>query len=331
MKTKILNNYITKRALFALSLVALPFATSLNAADFDTNGEEVTFSDVVEESGNINIFAGKLTMNNSSLGSSSGGRFNMSIGDSSSWSTLHMNDTTAYFNTINFGGYMNSAKFINSNIFVDNAVEASATDFDQIEIHGGVFKAPSIVKPYSSGSTGSTSILITDGAYADFSVIDIASLTIENSTWRSFDNTVDTLYLKGNVVLDLYWADEYISNSMCLFADTVVIEDNASVTFKVGFGDLMVADIMEMEEYVNDGYVDFDFLQFFIFNTVVGNGTSDEFLVLVDSSDSYTWTVTDMGDGVFRMSDFALIPEPSTYAAIFGALALALAIYRRRK
>ena len=33
----------------------------------------------------------------------------------------------------------------------------------------------------------------------------------------------------------------------------------------------------------------------------------------------------------FRVSSLEPIPEPSTYAAIFGALALAVAVYRRRK
>ena len=33
----------------------------------------------------------------------------------------------------------------------------------------------------------------------------------------------------------------------------------------------------------------------------------------------------------FRVTSLEPIPEPSTYAAIFGALALAIAVYRRRK
>ena len=46
--------------------------------------------------------------------------------------------------------------------------------------------------------------------------------------------------------------------------------------------------------------------------------------------DLYEGTFLENGDGVFAIT-FVLIPEPSTYAAIFGLLALALAVYRRRK
>jgi len=44
----------------------------------------------------------------------------------------------------------------------------------------------------------------------------------------------------------------------------------------------------------------------------------------------YEGTFIESEDGVFAIT-FVLIPEPSTYAAIFGLLALALAVYRRRK
>jgi len=46
--------------------------------------------------------------------------------------------------------------------------------------------------------------------------------------------------------------------------------------------------------------------------------------------DLYEGTFFENGSGVFAI-EFVLIPEPSTYAAIFGILALALAAYRRRK
>jgi len=46
--------------------------------------------------------------------------------------------------------------------------------------------------------------------------------------------------------------------------------------------------------------------------------------------DLYEGTFVEDTSGVFSIV-FVLIPEPSTYAAIFGLLALALAVYRRRK
>ena len=52
----------------------------------------------------------------------------------------------------------------------------------------------------------------------------------------------------------------------------------------------------------------------------------------VASSYNYTATVTNEDFTIgFRVSSLNPIPEPSTYAAIFGALALAIVAYRRRK
>jgi len=55
---------------------------------------------------------------------------------------------------------------------------------------------------------------------------------------------------------------------------------------------------------------------------------------LSDNNGTYIWDNTYLGGEtgyLCKIDNIRLIPEPSTYAAIFGVLALGLAIYRRRK
>ena len=49
------------------------------------------------------------------------------------------------------------------------------------------------------------------------------------------------------------------------------------------------------------------------------------------ASGNSSWNVEDLGGNTYRLYDLQVIPESGTYAAIFGALALAVAAYRRRK
>ena len=75
----------------------------------------------------------------------------------------------------------------------------------------------------------------------------------------------------------------------------------------------------------------------FVFDTddaiIVGSGEKDNinYIVLGQNKDGSTWDISDNGDGTYTITNINVVPEPATYAAIFGALALALAIYRRRK
>ena len=74
------------------------------------------------------------------------------------------------------------------------------------------------------------------------------------------------------------------------------------------------------------------------------DGSMNSYLqAIVDSEDNGKYEYIDKASGKYYFAKFAAedgagefsvmfsVPEPSTWAAIFGALALAFAIYRRRK
>ncbi|MDY6068643.1 MAG: PEP-CTERM sorting domain-containing protein, partial [Opitutales bacterium] len=74
------------------------------------------------------------------------------------------------------------------------------------------------------------------------------------------------------------------------------------------------------------------------------DGSMNSYLqAIVDSEDNGKYKYIDKASGKYYFAKFAAedatgefsvmfsVPEPSTWAAIFGALALAFAIYRRRK
>ena len=66
-------------------------------------------------------------------------------------------------------------------------------------------------------------------------------------------------------------------------------------------------------------------------NTIIANyaSMSEDLITVIkaNESDSYEF----VADGLPLKLVYTVVPEPATYAAIFGALALALAAYRRRK
>ena len=63
------------------------------------------------------------------------------------------------------------------------------------------------------------------------------------------------------------------------------------------------------------------------------DGGSDLFAVYYNGTrlDDSAWTLSGGADGLWVNVDGTFVPEPSTYAAIFGALCLGFAAYRRRK
>ena len=104
------------------------------------------------------------------------------------------------------------------------------------------------------------------------------------------------------------------------------------------------ADNMFSAEYTaeflaNWSYIDIDYIAYVRIVDIIGGNATDDF----DERDSYGNRVYDcyktVGTGGFDLTGIAAInyttktepiPEPSTYAAIFGTLALAFAIYRRK-
>ena len=66
---------------------------------------------------------------------------------------------------------------------------------------------------------------------------------------------------------------------------------------------------------------------------IIGSGEKDNinYIIADKNNDGSTWDVTDNLDGTYTISNINVVPEPGTYAAIFGTLALLIAVYKRRK
>ena len=58
---------------------------------------------------------------------------------------------------------------------------------------------------------------------------------------------------------------------------------------------------------------------------------NNEYVNVIKANEEDTWEIVQEGNDLLIYYTSAVIPEPGTYAAIFGALALAFAAYRRRK
>jgi len=114
-----------------------------------------------------------------------------------------------------------------------------------------------------------------------------------------FDSLSDLTFESGSV----FGADNFIFANMAEFADGF----GEAILFK--FSDAPSTLMAVLQDLLGESFEYTDAVTF------------DKFLGTFGYDDTF---------GEFYI-EFALIPEPSTYAAIFGALALALAIYRRRK
>ncbi len=126
-----------------------------------------------------------------------------------------------------------------------------------------------------------------------------------------------TLSVSGNSVID---------NGVINFAkgSSIVLEDGSTLT------------LSETEFILADGVDATSILTAGENSTIVMAGYSNEEAESAFASmfkDSNGDTIKDLGTSFenFNIVGGAAVPEPSTYAAIFGALALGFAIYRRRK
>jgi len=143
-------------------------------------------------------------------------------------------------------------------------------------------------------------------------------LNLDCSTWKT---------IGSSDVMELRAMDSKINLVMTSGTDHITAIDF------IFFGESTISlDFSEsfIEEIVNGaGYFEGN-----VFDTIVSanGGVDDENLFDIGTSNSlYTWDVTRLIGGDYRIDNIQMIPEPSTYAAIFGVLALGLAIYRRRK
>ena len=98
-------------------------------------------------------------------------------------------------------------------------------------------------------------------------------------------------------------------------------------TLALNFADITTGMGDELIQFRNTGDARFADWEEFCNNVVNGTAGSQLLISGVDAQDTLTFSYN---NGILSYS-YDVIPEPGTYAAIFGALALALAVYRRKR
>jgi len=314
MKINKLTNSI-KRAFLAFALTSLSFS-SASALDIVLNfGEDYDGADIIEANGSIQYLANGANVDFSSsyLGNSLGGRWSIySVTNPMlNPSNLNLSDTTMYVSDFSVGNYFNLNLRDHSFFYADNAIvfgSGCATN-----ISNSTLKAPSL-------TTGK--LLLENNAYGEFAANVSGTMILSNSKWVSLgSSTIGFGNIQGgNNTLGLIMSS---ATDAIHFVNGIF---GGATNFDVNFTDDFIGSI-----FADTGYYDLD-----INNTITFSGGSMEYTFAINpniatSNGTYTWNVTDLGGSVFRISEITVIPEPSTYAAIFGLIALAFVAYRKRR
>ena len=160
-----------------------------------------------------------------------------------------------------------------------------------------------------------------------------SKLTIRKENAFSYGDTGTTIMMAApNSTLNLEASQKFNNmdirfNSKIKFADDVKLDFN-KVDIGVANGDIEV--VLE----------DFNETNSICFGTTSGLSLSDGVLTVSNATKTVNYTFKDKAGEVMKnlvldtatnTMTLASIPEPATYAAVFGALALGLVLYRRRK
>jgi len=292
MKTNKLN-YSIKGTFLALALTSLSF--SAQAANYIINdGEGVIIDNEVQASGSFRFFGhSDAEITDSHLGNSSGGRFSIYSEDPTPDNQfMVLFNSTLYVDLID-GPTLFELALDNSFLYADD----NAIDIYSLSIYDASILVANGVTAYSLG-IGDDSTWKTTGSstLVRFSVF---SGSIEYTVASAFDSiTVDSMVIIGESHFKFNFTDDFIESI-----------------------------------FLGVGYYDLSFTDTIVYNNIMSfsGGTYD--INVADSNDSYCWTVEDLGDETYRISNIIYnpIPEPSTYAAIFGLIALAFVAYKRRK
>jgi len=330
MKSNILFNDITKRASLALALIALPLSSTLNATDYVTpEGGSNYISEITEANGSFTGMAGSNTsFGRVNFGNASGGRFTTTLdlrqsGGGESNASVYFGDySNVFIDSILVNGTTARAfvSFYETNAIIDNAISFGTTT-SNLTISD--YSRVTVSSPYGISGVNS-SVYVGYMAHATFRVNGIDLVTVgDDGRWTSFGgSSVNKLIGRDTATVDLL----IIALTDSIKINELEMRNSSTLTFEVLFSDSAIIDILagdgEFDLYMDDTFV--------ISNTVVGTN-SDIIYNIATSNDTYQWDVVDLGHKYVITNITHIIPEPSTYAAIFGALALGLAIYRRRK
>ncbi len=159
------------------------------------------------------------------------------------------------------------------------------------------------------------------------------TLTIRKENAFSYGNAGTTLMLVANgsyMVLD---ASQSFNKMDIRYNSKIKFSDGVSLNFKN-------IDITNSAPKIDVVLEDFSNTNSICFGSASGLSLTDGVLTVSNSTKSIDYTFKDKAgeimknlvlDAATNTLTLASIPEPSTYAAVFGALALGLALYRRRK
>jgi len=335
MKTNKTNSSLTKRIFLTLALLSVSlsnaFALNIVVQPDDSDG----YSNLNEANGSIHMGAfSRLVIESSLLGNSAGGRFTMSMDDPTPYKNnlLNFTDmTTVYTDGIDTVG-LDLAVVKNSNLFVDNDIVIRPG----INGHSMVYLM--IDSTLKAHSVEVAVVMLEENCYGEFALSARQVELYENSKWVSWgSSTMNSLYLQGGSTVELMMTSATDTISV---SDDIIICD-ADIYFSFNLTNEFIESIIAGDEY-------FDLV---IANTIIGTFTDTFNIYIADTNGYYSWTVTKLsgfddgsgsngigfgpcdGSEIYRLSGFhfSIIPEPSTYAAIFGAIALAFVAYRRRK
>lgn len=212
--------------------------------------------------------------------------------------------STAYGLTSNgdmfLWGNANSVSVIST----DYGVIKAMGDGSKLEIHDGHFKFQS--------NEGTNAALLHIMAYGGATIWDSATIELDKTLMIQ---SAGSVAIEGDIIMH---ADSLMGHMLMALAMDLTIGENATFTY-----------ILE------DGFsaLENDTMRAVNASTVVSSFTDDNFeivtndgTVLVAGTD-YTFD----GTYVTFLKDITVVPEPAEVAAILGALAVALAAYRRRK
>jgi len=315
MKINTLNKTITKGVFLASCFAALSLS-SLQAADFFADSGEYFNHDYINvpEGGSIRAFnGGALYFSNSTLGSDSN-RFVIS-------------STNDLYQIGSSGVY-----FSGSTIFADSVSVDSLDRYEHantIDIESSTLNVRGDINISNNAYMNVYSSNINANITGDNS----GGINIGNSNINGTINNIDNAYFSGSNTWKTVGSSSLEYITVASYSDLTVDFYKTSEADTLYFGNIYGYIQLNMnftDEFIEEIIADGGSYLFNIFDTIVGDSSSIGW-TMETSNGKYTWEVRGVSHGNYVLDNIIMIPEPSTYAMIFGALALGLAIYRRRK
>ena len=310
MKINILNKTLIKSVALASCFAALSLSSAQAADIFYADGQDPTLHDQfvnATEGGLIHAHnGGRIDITDSILGSESG-RFTIIADDNNgqvSWVSLYK--TTIYADNIS----INSEKHLSQNYVFLMDSDVNVSNGIHISNNGRLELEDSNLKGTIHGYSNSKLLVINSNI--DGRILNLSDAEFNGSnTWKSVGSSkINNLISSGDLTVDFYITDDF---------DTLSLSNvTGDVSVIVNFTDEFI------EQYLESYY------SFNMFATIVGDISNVNWDVAY-SNGHYSWDVRSPSNGSFVIENITVIPEPSTYAMIFGILALGLAIYRKRK